>query len=326
MSRNDQVTRQWMLLQRLENAKGMTLSQLAASLPEDYACHPRTIRRDLEALQTRFPLVQDRIDGEAYWKLLEGFRNLPTLTFSTTEVLALFFSRNLLKPLEGTYMKDSLDSAFYKVAAAFPAEGLSYVEHLQENFPIRPGPHKVYLRHHRTIEQITRAIVRQHTLQMRYFSASQNRTQERSLDPYRLWYAAGALYLVGYCHERKDVRMFAVDRIRSLAISSNSFQPLPDFDFNAYIQDAFLAMRGKPIDVELLFSPSAASWAKDQIWHPSQRSVLRKDGRLRMTLHVSDTPELLGWILHFASEVQVVRPESLREKLRQEARRILENP
>ncbi len=40
------------------------------------------------------------------------------------------------------------------------------------------------------------------------------------MDPYRIWYAAGALYLIGYCHMRREVRMFAVDRILALTVTN----------------------------------------------------------------------------------------------------------
>ena len=63
MSRNDQVTRQWYLLQALGRPGGATIDELAGSLPEDYACHARTIRRDLEALEVRFPIYTDRANG-----------------------------------------------------------------------------------------------------------------------------------------------------------------------------------------------------------------------------------------------------------------------
>jgi len=82
--------------------------------------------------------------------------------------------------------------------------------------------------------------------------------------------------------------------------------------------------RGKPIDVEIVFSKATAAWAKDRIWHPSQQIAPLKDGRLRMTLQVADTRELVGWILSFGSGVRVVRPEMLRAKVREEARKILE--
>jgi len=50
---------------------------------------------------------------------------------------------------------------------------------------------------------------------MRYFSASRLRTTRREVDPYRLWYASGGLYLVGYCHWRKEPSMFAVERMKA---------------------------------------------------------------------------------------------------------------
>jgi hypothetical protein len=69
MPRNDQVTRQWFLLQAFERPGGATIEELAQSLPEDYACHIRTIRRDLQALEVRFPIYTDHVDGQIRWRL-----------------------------------------------------------------------------------------------------------------------------------------------------------------------------------------------------------------------------------------------------------------
>ena len=120
MPRNDQVTRQWSLLRKLDSSTGATLQELVNSLPSDFPKNPRTIRRDLEALEAAgFPLVADRMNGQTRWKLMEGFRDIPALGFSATELMALIFSRNLLKPLEGTEIQASLASALNKAAAAF---------------------------------------------------------------------------------------------------------------------------------------------------------------------------------------------------------------
>src|SRR5213593_180584 len=154
MPRNDQVTRQWLLLQKLESARGATIDELAAALPPDYSRHPRTIRRDLEALEVRFPLLTDKIGGHTRWRLMDGYRNIPRLAFSSTELMALVFSRDLLKPLDGTHIKASLDSALDKAAAALPPEGAAYVKQMQGYLPIGLGPHKVYRQHRETIERL----------------------------------------------------------------------------------------------------------------------------------------------------------------------------
>ena len=82
-------------------------------------------------------------------------------------------------------------------------------------------------------------------------------------------------------------------------------------------------MRGRRIEVDVLFSKKAAAWVKDKSWHPSQETTLLKNGRLKMTLKVADNDELVGWILSFGSQVSILSPESLLSKVKEEAKRII---
>jgi len=322
--RNDQIIRQWHLLRRLESARGVTLHELAEGLPDERPRHLRTLRRDLEALEAAgAPLVTERVDGQTRWRLIEGYRRLPALTFSPTELMALTLSRHLLAPMEGTAIQASLDSALSKAMAALPPGSLAYVRQLRDLFSVGLGPHKRYEQHRETIDRLTRAIAQARTVQMRYYSASRNATTRREVDPYRLWYVGSALYLIAYDHRRQEVRSFAVERIRSLTLTEHPYQMPLGFDVGDYVRDSLVVMRGRPIPVELVFSRSTAAWMRDRRWHPSQRVVPLKDGRLRMTLRVADTPELVGWILSFGRGVRVVKPEALLRRVREEARAIL---
>jgi predicted DNA-binding transcriptional regulator YafY len=323
LARNDQVTRQWYLLRRLEGSQGATLAELAGSLPDELPKHLRTLRRDLDALEAAgFPLVTEPASDGTRWRLLDGFRRLPALGFAPTELMALVFSRDLLRPLEGTQIQSALDSALGKVAAALPPSAVDFVRQMRDFLSVRLGPHKTYRAHRETVDRLTRAIAEHRTVQMRYFSASRRATGRREVDPYHLWYAAGALYLVGQDHRRREVRTFAVERIRSLTLTDHPYQlPLP-FDVEAYVRDALVVMRGRPVEVELLFDKATAAWVRDRIWHPSQALAPLRDGRLRMTLRAADTRELLGWILSFGAGVIVLRPEALRQRVQAEARAI----
>lgn len=63
----------------------MTLQELAGSLPDDYPKPLRTLRRELAVLEAAgFPLVAERVNGQMRWKLIEGYRHIPALTFSAT--------------------------------------------------------------------------------------------------------------------------------------------------------------------------------------------------------------------------------------------------
>lgn len=324
MPRNDQVVRQWLLLERLERSKGASLDELVESLPPDSPRNPRTIRRDLEALEARFPLLTERRRGKTIWRLMDGYDRSLRLTFSQTELMALVFSKDLLRPLDGTELKSSLDSAFNKMAAALASDGANFVGNLRDFFSVGLGPHKKYREHRDTIDCITRAISRSRSVQMRYFSASRNATARRNVDPYRLWYAQGALYLIGYCHLRQDVRLFSVDRIRTIAMTNEPCQMPLGFDVEEYVKNAFLVMRGAPVDVRLQFDRKVAPWVRDREWHRSQRLEPGPRGSLLMTLRVADTAELVGWILSFGGGVKVVSPEALRDRVRKEARKVVE--
>ncbi len=318
--------RQWCLLRQLESGRGATLEELSRALPDGVPKHLRTLRRDLEALEAAgFPLYTERADGRVRWRLLEGFQRIPGLGFSATELMALAFSRGLLKPLEGTQIQGALDSALQKAEAALPPPSLAYLRGLHDIFAVGLGPHKRYREHRETVDRLTEAIGKGRTVQMRYYAASRDRTTRREVDPYRLWYAAGGLYLVAFCHLRREVRLFAVERIRALTLTDRPYQMPLHFDLEAYVQDALVVMRGRPATVELLFDRPTAAWVRDRVWHPSQEATRLRAGRLRLRLKVAETPEVVGWILSFAGGAQVIGPPSLREAVRQAAERIVHN-
>jgi predicted DNA-binding transcriptional regulator YafY len=325
MPRNDQAIRQLVILNKLEASRhGLTLGQLAEAIDPAATRHPRTLRRDLAAIESAgWPVLTERFDGQVRWKLLEGSRNIPALRLSPSELMAQAVSRRLVAPLEGTELHASLQSALGKASAALPPQGLELAQQLEHTFSVGLGPHKRYRHHREVVERVTQAIVHKTRIQMRYDSASRGKITRREVDPYRLWYASGGLYLVGYCHLRKEPRMFAVERIKSVTPTDFPYQIPLHFDFDAFVEDSLTVMRGPRMTVELEFNKPTAAWAKDRVWHPSQQLKRLSKGRMQMTLSLADSREVVGWVLSFGSGVRVVQPDSLRRAVEEEAKKIL---
>ena len=116
MPRNAEVIRQWSILRDLEASRRLTIDDLAARP----GVTTRTIRRDLEALQTSgFPLFDEVHDGKKYWTLEQrAFRRLDDTGFTLAEMTALYFSRSLVECLAATPFQRDVRSAFDKLAAA----------------------------------------------------------------------------------------------------------------------------------------------------------------------------------------------------------------
>lgn len=149
----------------------------------------------------------------------------------------------------------------------------------------------------------------------------------RLVDPYALLPYLRSWYLVGYCHLRQEVRIFKVDRIDALEPSGERFSYPEEFDLSAYLGPTWGLLRGEagaPEDVVVEFSPQASRWARDEEWHPSQRVEDLPDGRVRLHFHVGVTPELRRWVLGLGRDARVIRPASLAEWVRQEARGVAE--
>jgi len=66
----------------------------------------------------------------------------------------------------------------------------------------------------------------------------------------------------------------------------------------------------------LRFDPAPARWVSEERWHPEQEGEWLPDGRYELRFPYADPTELVMDILRYGPEVEVVAPESLRERVK----------
>lgn len=321
MARGDQLARQWKIIQRLSiSRRGKTVSELA----QDLECHLRTVYRDLEALEAAgFPICIDRTNGTRRWSLMEGARNGFSLPVSLPELMALYFGRDLLKPLKGTVFHDSLDSLFRKIKTVLAPDALNYLGRIEKCLRAGREPHKAYGPLAHTLDMIGEAVLKRSTVDIVYFTLSRNKVTQRRVDPYALWFYDGTFYLIGRCHLKKSVLVFAADRIRSCAATGDTFRQPAEFDAERFMENSFGVFQGVPVKVKILFAPDVAGYVLEKTWHPSQKIAIRHDGSVLFEATVAGTREIKLWVLRWGANAQVLEPQSLREEIRVEAAEML---
>ena len=310
--RNAEVIRQWKILKRIEAGRYTTAQDLA----DEHGVTERTIRRDIEALQEAgFPLYDERTDGRKIWRLVEGYKQRLTQTFSLAELSALYFSKNLMSFLGGAPFAQDLEAAFAKIKEALPARSLPYLERIQDLFMARPDPWKDYSRKQDVIANLVDATLHQKQVKIAYFSFNSRRSKSYTVDPYRLVYYHGGLYLYARAHEYGEVRTFAVERVEKIEVLDEGFEVPPDFNVSEYGRGAFGITGGEPQTVEVVVGPKMAAYIRERVWHESQEMEDRPDGSVLLRMRVAPGFELKSWIKGFLPDVQVQQPAALRDEI-----------
>ena len=231
--------------------------------------------------------------------------------FTLPELCALYFSRSLLTALGGTPFHDSLDSAFDKLADALPPALWAFVDRLPQALAAKGhlGQASTHPVSQEVVATLVGAALDRRRVEMRYHSFSSGREKDYLVEPHRLAWAHGALYLFAFVPEYGEMRTFAVSRIATAVARTDGFEAAPG-DGEVFPQ-SLGAFSGAPERVVIEFSPAMAPYIRERAWHPSQAIDEGPDGGVRLTLDVSIDPALRSWILGFGGDARVVSPAGL---------------
>jgi predicted DNA-binding transcriptional regulator YafY len=326
MPRNAEVIRQWSILKDLEASRRLTIDDMAART----GVTTRTIRRDLEALQEAgFPLFDEVHDGKRYWTLEQrAFRRFDETGFNLAELSALYVSRTLAECLAATPFQEDLRQAFDKLAAALTPGMRQFLDRLPLAIQAKaePGARSLVAttdaasaRQRARVAQLLDATLHHRRVAMTYHSLSSNRDKSYAVEPLRLVFAQGGLYLVAFVPEYDELRTFSVDRILAMSVTEERFEP-KDLSEDAFAHSLGVH-QGAPERVEIAFEPRIARYVKERVWHSSQQLREDSDGRVILTLDVSIDWALRSWILGFGPLARVLAPPALAHEILEEVER-----
>jgi predicted DNA-binding transcriptional regulator YafY len=310
MPRNAEVIRQWHILLALDKSRyGLSVDQLAA----DTGVGKRTIWRDMGALQDAgFPLTSERRDGRTHWTLLSmPLRAVHDPGLSVTEICSLYMSRALLAAMPGAPFAAGLAALMKKIDKALSPRTRRFLDELPGVIKVKPGALKKHAKNYAEIvARLIEASSHRRVARMRYFSASNNREKDYLVHPHNVAYADGGLYLNAFVPEYRQLRVFAVERIRTFAATDDSFEPHAAADASPFAESLGVN-HGRPERVEIEFAARVAPYIRERDWHRTQQLQDMPDGGVRLTLKVCRDWALRGWILSFGPHARVVSPSAL---------------
>lgn len=287
-----------------------------------------TVKRDLEFLRNRLnsPLIWDReTGGYLYREQADGGGQfaLPGQWFGAAELRALLVARQLLAGMEGAGLLAPHVPVVLAQLKALLGAAQDPLEEMSRR--VRYIPLAARRHDERAFAVLGAALLHRKRLFLRYQARASGAVTEREVSPQRLVLYRDHWYLDAWCHLRQELRSFAADGVLRAEMLDSRARNVAERTLDAVLGAGYGIFSGRSVAwATLRFSPRAARWVSGEQWHPRQRGRFARDGSWLLTLPYSDDRELVMDILRHGAEVEVLKPESLRERLRQEARHLLD--
>lgn len=293
-----------------------------SALSKKFEISPKTAQRDIEFMRDRLscPLLYDQCVKGYYYK--DETFSLPMIYLSSEELSSLLIAKKMLQGIGGDFIKQELSSAIDKITGILKKHSLAEDE-LENALSFQmveysPAPEEIF-------KAVLNGCINKKCLSITYHSPASDERIERTVDPYHLLNYMGTWYLIAYCQLRNEIRNFNMVRMRNVKALDRIFAIQKDFDIKEYLKSGFGIYKGGPLkEVKLRFSPQKSKWIKGQIWDKDQKEKVLKDGSIELTFPVTNYAEIKMEILKHGSDVEVIKPKSLRKLIKAEAENILE--
>ncbi|NJM06043.1 YafY family transcriptional regulator [Candidatus Gracilibacteria bacterium] len=294
------------VLELLQAHDKITGAEIAERLDVD----ARSVRRYIKQLHAMgIPVESERGRYGAY-QLERGYR-LPPLMFREEEIIALTIGLLVIRAFQFPLDSAGIAGALAKIQRTVPRQFFDQVQVMQNIVHFHPvlPTSKV---DKTIVDAVARGVWKTTSLQIGYQSRFGDAT-ERLFDPYGIVFYQSDWYTVGYCHLRRDIRIFRLDRISAVQTTDCSFTPRPDFDALDYVVHA-LSNPADVTQVEVLFNTTLEE---------AMQSIPPRLGEFEVVEGgvVFRCPALrLDWIaallLSLDFPIRIVQPEELKDKLR----------
>jgi proteasome accessory factor BC len=176
------------------------------------------------------------------------------------------------------------------------------------------------------LSKIETAIFRRKTIVFDYYTIGRDAEEKRKVNPYHLLYRGGQFYLIGYSHERDDVRVFRVSRIRGkVGYSSKAehdFNRPDDFDPRSYATRTDWQL-GDPVGRARIWLSDRIDWlALRHFGHAGE--VTEVEGGVLFETDYADARQMVSWVLGLGEQARIEGPEELVAEARERLELVVE--
>ena len=274
-----------------------------------------TFKRDIAKLrdQMGMPILFDKDRAGSYLDRNNLSTEMPGLWFNPEELVALLTIQRLIEQLEPGLVGLKLRPLQKKLTDLLEAKGLGEAEIAKRVRMTFAGKRQLELK---AFEQVALATISRKQIKVTHLNRERAERVERTISPQELVHYRDNWYIDAWCHLRNGIRSFGLDAIEDVQILESAAKEVDTAELRRITQGSYGIFAGQATAWAVLrFTKHRAQWVEGEQWHPEQLATREPDGSYLLKVPYSDDRELLGDILRFGADVQVLEPKELRAKV-----------
>ena len=285
----------------------------------------RTIERDFERLRDEMdaPLEYNKNLNKYHYS--DPTFSIPNIVLTEGDLFTISTVLPLMEQYENTPLENSFRHIMHKITDMLPdtiTVDSSFlnkdITFLKDSIPSIQAD---------VFNLIFQSIKSHKTITFEHRSSKNQDYTNREFDAYHVLCQKGNWYVIGYEHTKSSIRLYSMARIRNICLTSNQFKIPEDFKLENHIDlDVGIWNNTNPPELyELLFAADMINYITERQWHKTQELEQQSDGTIILKFETNQKEMITSWVMSFGHKVTVLKPEWLREKIKDECKRMLEN-
>jgi len=272
-------------------------SVTAPQLARKFEVTRRTIGRDIDALCMAGIPVITKQGGSGGISLAEGYK-LDKSVLNLEELQTLLAAIKGIRTVSGSTQAERMLDKLTKNSAAVVSLRECMIIDLSSNYKSSLSD---------KIASLKQAILASRLIAFDYYS--EKGQSRRRVEPYCITFQWSAWYVFGYCLDRKDFRIFKLNRLLELEVLNETYTPreIPPgmMDFAERFPDND--------QISVLFHPSVRYQLIDT--YGPDCFTEQADGYLYFESGYTNRSYMVNWILGFGDKAKVISPKDMAEEI-----------
>lgn len=273
----------------------------------------RTLQDDIKYLVEveDAPIEKYKIEKANYFKYADTNFSIKETKLSKNDENNIRKAVNILRQLKGLSIADELSDTIQRLEQKVELDGELSSNTLQFE-------QNIYYTGKEWFADLYEFLLHKKVLKLNYrpFEATENIILQ--IHPYLLKQYNQRWFLIGWCTEHKNIGTYALDRIIDARVSNEPFFMDKNFDievYNKYLIGVTIPKNPLPEELELIFSAKRAKYFLTKPFGEITNTKVLKSGKVKYTLKLIINNELIAAILQFGSDVEVLKPLTLRNSI-----------